>query len=107
MDITRLLQITNDIWEALRSQKTRAELDQILELTDDIKNKVVKAFHVTVDAADDVAEVAIIVMEAAARIGNTVAGEQSRVIAKPIQEIRSKTDLVDLVFAEYQATWLE
>lgn len=104
MDIARLLQVVSDVFDELQSTKTQEDIDQVFDLTDDVREKVIKAFHIASDAADDVAKAAIIVMEAAARMSDAAFSGQARALLPEttMADITRREDLIDLVVTRYQ-----
>lgn len=90
----QVLENVMKIYDELKSEKTQEELAQIFEVGSAMQDKIAKIFDTGKNAADDVVNIAKILLAMIDRLSQP---EGARALPKPIKECRTLSDVAALL----------
>lgn len=93
-----VLNTVERVFKQLKKEKTQEEIQEILEVGDEFKDKVVEMFNIGKDAADDAVEMFMLVASVLEQV--LVQPVDARAISKPVHYCNNIDDLVQHVLID-------
>lgn len=91
MNISELLESAEVVWNTMSEEQTQETAKEILEISENLKEKVQKMFHIGQEAAEDVTAIITLSVNAAEHIHDAAF---TRGFEKPPAEVASLQDAV-------------
>lgn len=92
--IIQVLTTIENTYNRLKSEKTQEELEEIFDIGENFKEKVIKMFHIGIDAADDAVEIFMLTVSVFEQL---VAPSMSRSIKEKSSFDQLVSDIVEEV----------
>jgi len=93
VEIAQYLYIAENIWQALKSKRTKKAAQDILGITKELTATIKNILHLTGEASEDVVEILLIAMSAVERLSDETT---ERSLVKPIEQAGNMDDVADI-----------